>query len=190
MYEWLGLDDLMDQADELGACPGSPAFKSTSLYIKVLSQLRNFPHPDTQTMADALWEIVYHNLVFVSLAEPHQPLRVHVSVIEDVFQQAVIQVPEDWLLMFQDDPIYQLGGVLYTGSQAVDFYNGRLDLHTSAALAQAHEAELLRLTTRAFPAYELDQYQRQLMERFPKGLNSPRAKKLLYPLAPVAAIEA
>jgi len=104
----------------------------------------------------------------------------------------VIRVPVNWLELFQDDPIYQLGGALYTGSQAVDFYNGRLttDPNNSCALAQAHEAELLRLATREFPSYQLDSYQMQLLEKFPQGLNSPRAKELLYPLAPVEAIEA
>jgi hypothetical protein len=182
----------MDQADELQVCPGTPAYKSTALYIKVLSQLRNFPHPWTQTMADALCEIVYHNLVFVSLAEPAADMQVHVNTVEGTFEQAVIRVPVDWLDMFLEDPIYELGGVLYTGSQAVDFYNGRLTLdpNTSAALAQAHEAEMLRLAIQEFPAYHLDEYQKQLLEKFPEGLNSPRAKELLYPLAPVEVIEA
>lgn len=182
----------MDQADELQLRPGTPAYKSTAMYIKVLSQLRNFPHPGTQNMADALCEIVYHNLVFVSLAEPAADMQVHVNTVEGTFEQAVIRVPVDWLEMFLEDPIYELGGALYTGSQAVDFYNGRLtvDPITSTSLAQAHEAEMLRLATKEFPAYQLDAYQRQLLEKFPEGLNSPRAKELLYPLAPVEAIEA
>jgi hypothetical protein len=192
VYSWLGLDDLMDQADELQVRPGSQAHKSASLYIKVLSQLRDFPHVETQAMADSLWEIVYHNLVFVSLAEPGEAMRMLVSDVEGTFQQAVIRVPEDWLELFLDDPIYQLGGVLYTGSQAVDFYNGRLggDPNKSSDLAQAHEAEILRLASQEFPSYQLDSYQRKLLEKFPQGLNSPRAKELIYPLAPVESIEA
>lgn len=193
VFVWLALDDLMDQADELVLRPGSPAYKATALYIRVLGQLRNFPHPATQAMADALCEIVYHNLVFVSLADPSADMRVYVSTVEGTaFQQAIIQVPSDWLEMFLEDPIYQLGGVLYTGSQAVDYYNGRLTAvpSTSTSLAQAHEAEMLRLALQEFPAYQLDSYQETLLEKFPDGLNSPKAKELLYPLAPVEVIEA
>lgn len=192
VYSWLGLDDLMDQADELHLRPGSLAYKSAALYIKALGQLRNFPHPGTQTMTDSLFEIVYHNIVFVALAESATVLQLHLNTVAETFQQAVLRVPVHWIELFQEDPIFHLGGVLYTGSQAVDFYNGRLttDPVRSCFLAQAHEAELLKLATREFPEYDLDVYQEYLLERFPQGLATPRAKELLYPLAPVEAIEA
>jgi hypothetical protein len=181
----------MDEADELKVSPGSPAYKSAHLYIKVLVQARTLPHPDTQRMIDHLCEIIYHNLVFISVTEGSDIL-VNVQDVEGCFQQAMIQIPVDWLETFLEDPIYQVGGVLYTGSQAVDFYNGRfaLDHNNSTALAQAHESELLKLVDQEFPEYQLDSYQKHLLEKFPDGLDSPRARELLYPLAPVEAIEA
>jgi hypothetical protein len=196
---WLGLDELMDAADELQVEKGSSAHKSASLYIKVLAAIRDFPHPLSQLMGDALWDIVYHNLVFLQLGRPGDPMRVDISTVAQTvggrFQQAVIQIPLDWLETFVDDPIYQVGGVLYTGSQAVDFYNGRLSddplaASSSTALAKAHEAELLRLAAHEFPTYRLDSYQQQLMRQFPEGLDSPGARRLFYPLAPVEAVEA
>jgi len=189
---WLGLDELLEQADALELRSGTPGYKATALYIKVLNQLKTFPHQGTQAMADSLIEIVSHNLVFISLSEPAVVLQLQVSTIEKTFQQAVLWLPLHWLEIFQEDPVYQLGAVLYTGSQAVDFYNGRLtqDLSDSGPLAQAHEAELLWLISREFPGYQFDLYQSYLRHKFPQGLNSPKAKGLLYPLAPVEAIEA
>jgi len=192
VYSWLGLDELLEQADALELRTGTAGYKATALYIKVLNQLKSFPHQGTQTMAESLAEIVTHNLVFVSLSETAVALELQVTTIEGSFQQAILWLPVHWLEIFQEDPIYQLGGVLYTGSQAVDFYNGRLtqDPAKSASLAQAHEAELLWLVAREFPGYQFDLYQSYLRHKFSKGLNTPKAKELLYPLAPVEAIEA
>ena len=192
VHSWLGLDELLDAADELLAEQGSRAHKSASLFIKVLNHMRGFPHPGTQAMAESLWEIIYHNLVFVSLAEPGEEMQLITQTIEADFQQALIKVPQDWLEAFLDDPIFQLGGALYAGSQAVDFYNGILstDPDLSGDLAAAHEAEVIKLALYEFPTYQLDDYQRQLLDLYPEGLNSPRAQELLYALAPVQAIEA
>lgn len=183
----------MDAAEELLAGQGSHAHKSTSLFIKVLNHMRGFPHPSTQAMAESLWEIIYHNLVFVSLGDIGGEIQLVTQTIADSdFQQAMIKVPQDWLEAFLDDPLFQLGGALYAGSQAVDHYNGVLatDPETSTELAAAHEAEIIRLAMYEYPTYQLDEYQQQLIELYPEGLNSPRAKELLYPLAPVYAIEA
>ncbi len=154
--------------------------------------MRGLPHPSTQAMAESLWEIVYHNLVFVSLAEAGEEMQLAIQTLECNFQQALLKVPVDWFETFIDDPIYQLGGALFAGSQAVDFYNGLLatDPDSSNELALAHEAELIKLAIYEFPTYQLDDYQTQLLETFPEGLNTPRAKELLYPLAAVYAIEA
>ena len=188
---WLGLDDLLDAADELQAEPGSLSHKSASLFIKALNHLRGFPHPQTQTMVEALWEIVYHNLVFVSLVPRGEELQLILEALDCGFRQAALTVPEDWIEMFIDDPIFQLGATLYAGSQAVDFYNGLLEpADESADRGAAHEAELIKLSLYEYPGYELDEYQKTLLEWYPEGLNSPRAKKLMYPLAQVQAIEA
>ena len=192
VYSWLGLDELLDAAEDLQQGPGSAAHKSASLFIKVLNHLRGFPHPGTQTMAEALWEIIYHNLVFVSLTDPGEEIQLVIHTLECDFQQAMIKVPQDWLEVFLDDPVFQLGGALFAGSQAVDFYNGvfATDPDGSHELASAHEAELIKLALYEFPTYQLDDYQKQLLDLYPEGLNTPRAKELLYPLAPVQAIEA
>jgi hypothetical protein len=186
------LDELLDAADDLQTGQGSRAHKSASMFIKVLNHMRGFPHPSTQAMAESLWEIIYHNLVFVSLAEAGEEMALVIHTLECNFQQAMIRVPQDWIDAFLDDPIFQLGGALYAGSQAVDFYNGifTADPDVSGELAAAHEAEVIKLALYEFPTYEIDDYQRQLLQLYPEGLNSPRAKELIYPLAPVQAIEA
>ena len=189
---WRGLDELLDQVDTLTVRSTTQGNKAATLYIRALSQLRAFPHPATEAMIESLCEIVYHNLVFVSLTRPSATLQIRVTSVEGVFEQAVIRLPLNWLDLFQEDPIFQLGSVLYTGSQAVDFYNGRLsqDAVRSCNLAQAHEAELLKFVAREMPEYGLDAYQLRVLEKYPQGLDTPGAKELLYPLAPVEVIEA
>lgn len=88
----------------------------------------------------------------------------------------VIASPTDWFLRIKKDPFYQIGAVVNTASKVRDYWNGHYKLDYLQGImmrAAAYEVEYLKwLTVTEHPDYQLDEYQRGIMEALPNGLNS------------------
>jgi hypothetical protein len=83
----------------------------------------------------------------------------------------------------EGDPAVELGrcAILFVGAQVVDFYNDRLISDRAAPRRwHAYEAEFLRTLRQHLPGWTPNDYQRQILEKFPDGLDTAGVD--LYPI--------
>jgi hypothetical protein len=78
---------------------------------------------------------------------------------------SVVIIPVDWVEMCAHNPPFQFGGIVFVGSQVVDYYNGQPDM---LKRARAFEAEYVK----SLPSEILNGYQKKLLMDFPNGLTS------------------
>jgi hypothetical protein len=91
--------------------------------------------------------------------------------------------------MVKDNPVLQMGAVVFVGSQAVDYYNGKLtyEAHKNVlSRAYAYEAEYL-LTILTMGCQTMTEYQKGVLKRFGEGLRSKEVRPLLYTSKPFVA---
>jgi hypothetical protein len=84
-------------------------------------------------------------------------------------------VPWDWDKMCLDDHYMQLGGLVFIGSECSDFGHKRMHNGSdtpSLIRARAYEAEYLLTLQKQLPNFKPNNYQRQILAQFPKGLDS------------------
>lgn len=104
-----------------------------------------FPNPHINKLMGMVWDLVGHKIVPVASGAPVAVLSVAVVRERDTGQLvARIFMPDNWIAMIDSNPFYQLGALVFVGSQAVDFYNDKITSQESykdtVTRAQAHEA--------------------------------------------------
>jgi hypothetical protein len=84
--------------------------------------------------------------------------------------------------MIQKNAIYQLGALVFVGSQAVDYYNGKIwsEFEKAKNRARAYEAEYLMTLKEAVPDLTLNEWQQDVLGAFPEGIRSAAIKPMLY----------
>ncbi len=94
---------------------------------------------------------------------------------------ATVFVPKNFPELFEKDPLFTLGGIAFVGHQVYDFGKGFLSLPEDSKKANiraaAFEAEVLQTILKKAKEEGVDinvlnDYQRQLLEKFPNGINS------------------
>ncbi len=143
------------------------------------------PNDRVRAIARVIWDLVGHKQVLVAIGPDVPTLSFTVMRLRGVIQGLVL-IPKRWPALVEEDGIMQLGAILYVGVQVVDFYNDRLiGDETAAARCDAYEAELLHTLARILPAWSPNDHQRQIMDQYPAGLDSPGVEAYDYrPYAP------
>ena len=159
------------------------AKKAESLFTWGVGYLKSevFPSLHIQRLMSFTWDVIGNKHVNLGVG-PRVPT---LSVAILVNRQTAVFVPHNWIEMVNEDPIMQLGAIVFVGSQAVDAYNGRalIDPDKIMPRARAYESEFL-LYLRNFKPNE---YQRGVLGDFPNGLNSLDSG-VLYPYKEVALL--
>ncbi len=133
--------------------------------------LCHFPNPIIATLMQHVWNIYGSRTVRVAMADAVETPSFAVfppKAGQDLLP--VVMVPPSWLI--NPDPGMRLGAMVFCGSQAVDFFNGRLlgnspECHRRA---QANESEFLQTFMRDYPAWQPNPYQEKVRARFPDGI--------------------
>jgi hypothetical protein len=150
--------------------------------------LKGFPNPAIRALAAMIWDIVGSKIVPTAMG-PDVPTLSFVVLRNSDVHEAMILVPHGWVAMVQKEPLYQLGALVFVGSQTVDHYNGRVVFEPKAAekRARAHEAEFLLTVKKLSPMTALNDWQHGVLRDFPEGLATERVRPLLYTPKPVVA---
>jgi hypothetical protein len=82
-----------------------------------------------------------------------------------------------------DDPLLQMGAVVFNGSKVIDTYNDRFD-DGLVERSFAWEAEFYRTLARDAPGVKFNSYQKQVLERYPDGIRSEGIQKAMYTWRP------
>lgn len=144
-----------------------------SAFTGIVSALKG-PHCRSEAirgLASELWDIVgggkVKTAMFDAIATLH--FSVHREPTGDV---GMILIPKMWPEAVLADPIFCIGGVVFTGSQAVSWQqHGRLGtaLHNRA---RAYEAEYLAMIRSTDSTYRFNEYQRGVLRDYPLGFAS------------------
>lgn len=138
----------------------------------------------TKDLMSLVWDLFGKNIVPVAVYDGIPSLSfVIVGVKNKATRRGIVLVPTNWVEITHEDPIGQAGALVFVGSQARDYYNGKLygseDSKETKDRALAYEAEYL-LTALKESKFELKQYQKDILKQFPQGVNTPEAQRLLY----------
>lgn len=154
--------------------------------------LREWHNPAIRDLAVMIWDIVGHRIVATALGPEVPSLTLAAFGNKSAYQlaaagsklapQAIIFTPHKWLDMIAENAAYQLGALVFVGSQAVDFHNGRvlIDPEALKTRARAYEAEYLISLRESAPDYKMNDYQREVLEDYPYGLGTASVRPLLY----------
>ena len=142
-----------------------------------------FPNKRINKLMGMVWDLVGGKIVPLVGGMPVATLVFAVvGKLDDM--QARIFVPDNYLKMIKEDGCHQLGALVFTGSQAVDFWNDKiLPQDDLIKRASAYEAEFLMTFGREFPGWKTNVYQKKLLADFPQGLDTPGVS--LYEHKPV-----
>ena len=152
-----------------------------SLFTGGVEVLRSIvPSDRIRSIGSVIWDLVGHKQVLVAIGPDVPTLSFTVMKLKEL-HQAIVLIPKKWSQMVTEEPFMQLGAILFVGAQAVDFYNDRLIGDKGARVRwQAYEAELLLAIREALPKWSPNEYQQQILAKYPAGLDTPGVELYAY----------
>jgi hypothetical protein len=90
---------------------------------------------------------------------------------------ALILIPQNWHEQLIADPHYQMGALVYVASQSKDYWNNKVGPGLQDEVinrAQSYEAELLFHFQKTDPKFKPNDYQKEVMGKFPNGVYSEK----------------
>jgi hypothetical protein len=174
--EQVNVDDLAedDPTALLGKACGD-------LFTGGVETLRSIiPNERLRALGRVVWDLVGNKRVLTALGPDVPSLSFTCMKLRDVVQ-GIVLMPKTWPKMVEDDPFMQLGAICFVGVQIVDFYNDRLIGDNGARVRwQAYEAELLHTLQETVPSWTPNEYQRTLLAKYPRGIDSPGVDVYAY----------
>jgi hypothetical protein len=144
-----------------------------------------FPNENIRKLMRLVWQICGSKIVPVAMG-PNVPTL----SFGKYGPKAIIFTPENWVDQIQKDPVYQMGAMVFVGSQAADHYNERLSTmeqgKESSRRARAYEAEYLHTIRKLVRGHTFNDYQKAILADMPEGLAS--AKDIFYEHKPFIAV--
>lgn len=153
-------------------------------FESILGMLCDFdqcPNVAINRLCQLAWNLIGCHMVPTVVAS-------HIQIVSFLFEKkgdkevALIMLPTDFAQRCKDDPYMQFGALVFLASQARDFYNGlippedevkrRLQADAVHKRAQAYEAEFLLTAQQKCNDFTPNDYQKEVLKRFPKGLDS------------------
>lgn len=174
--------------DAKGLAPDHPEYtrarECEAIFTQGIEFLRSeFPNPVIRRLASVVWETVGQKITPVAWGVDVKALSFVVMGPRSAPQGLIIP-PLDWSKKVGQDPIMQLGALVFVGSQAVDYANDRFlsDQKNVRPRAVAYEAEYLNTVRSLSASWEPCDYQSAVLGEFPEGLATPKAQKIAYPV--------
>jgi hypothetical protein len=138
--------------------------------------LRRFENAPIGNLMSYVWDIYHYHHVVVALGPDVPSLSIAVTKKGDLLQ-ALTFVPHRWLEMIKEDPVMQLGALIFVGSQVTDYYNNRIMTRENNELskqrATSYEAEYLRLIQGS--NFKFNSYQESVLKKYPNGFDTSLA---------------
>lgn len=163
----------------------------SDFFTRCVATFKVWPDPHIALLANHIWD-VFHNK-HVQLCIGPQLSSLHLAIVPPQFlaklnlpvgvdHRCLVFAPPTWTDLIKEDPIMQMGGVLFVGSQSVDFYNGRhlIDPKALGARAAMYESRFLK----TMPPEKLNGYQKSLITKYKGEIDT----SLTYERRPVAEV--
>jgi len=161
----------LDPEDELRLAGEAivPIFDAGVAY---LMDNKTFPNPEINQLMLLFARLVSNEVTPTGVTDAVPTLGFFCEKLR-LDEKALVLIPIDFVEQFRENPIRQLGALVYIASQARDFYNGRYyDRRQMKHRAYAFEAEFVLTMQLIDPEFVPDEYQRQIIGHLPLGLRS------------------
>ena len=143
----------------------------------------SFPNESIRSLMALVWDLCGSRIVPLAMGPQVPGLSFGKMGVN-----GVIFAPDNWVSQIQADALYQMGAIVFVGSQAVDFYNGLMSTKEEARKvlfrARLYESEYLR-TLQGIEGHSFNPYQQAILHEYPEGLAS--APSLVYTSKPFVA---
>ncbi len=145
-----------------------------SRFTEMVDLLKRNPNPKLAMLGKLTWRLVGNKIINVAVVEAATSLSFAVMKSKkDELIRGIAVCPTNWIQQISDNSFYCMGGLVFVCSQCRDFWNGKFnyDGDNSSVIerAIAYEAEFLKDFERI---KSLNEYQKKVLNRYPKGLNS------------------
>jgi hypothetical protein len=152
-------------------------------YIDFLRDPDRFPNSEVNKLTTLMWRLIGNHDIPITLNLDQKVPTMSFMIVGDRISQApVFILPTDFVGKIQENPAMQLGAIVFCGSQARDFWVGKLikrrsirKVENTIRRAYAFEADtvltLKKLMEESGVELELNDYQNHLINQFPNGLN-------------------
>lgn len=149
---------------------------------------KDFPNERIRVLMRFVWDLVGYKITPVGIGPDVQSISLAMAEREKI-PQAYIFLPLKWIEQLQEDAVLQMGALVFTGSQALDFYNQKLvstqdGVRQTIARARAHEAEFLLTLKKVMPEWAPGAYQTGVINEYPEGVSTPSVQPFLYTSKP------
>lgn len=147
------------------------------LLLQVARYLRSIPNLSISRLMTSFLEVL--NSGMISIIE--RPVKAAVFTVTSL-PQAYVVLPSNLAELLQSDMTTQLGTLVFIGSQAIDYVQERFltETNSSDTRAKSYEAEFLMCARGNAAFWEPNSYQLDLLQKFPEGVSSQEALKVLY----------
>lgn len=138
-------------------------------FADCVDALRQYaPHPHTRELAMHIWDVVRYGAVKTAVTTEVETISFAAINMNDSIC-AIILIPTRWLIFCAHDLRAQMGGILLSGSNAVDWFHGRIMIDGPEKVkkrARAYEAEYVQSLGNVVVD---DPYYKELLVEFPDG---------------------
>lgn len=161
---------------------------SVSLVIDFLR--RKFPDLLINGLMSDLWDLFSEKHILAIENENVPSMSATVVMHRSGKLSFPIWVPSRWAVDAMVDPVMACGSLIFCGSQAVDFFNGKLIdqdkrlFPDAVPRSIAFESTFLLHFSRQPHGWEPNRYQKGVIEKFPDGIPS----NMLYDRKPVVTL--
>lgn len=156
------------------------AAKMVKFFDKAVDTLRNpetFPNKHINELVTLLWRLVGNRMV--PMCGGPVPTLSFTALGNPTGLVAAVVSPQNWPDMFEEDPMYQMGAIVFVASQCRDFYNSKLNANPKTLAdksvvrrAKCYEAEFLLTILGIDSTYQFNSYQKHVLEVAPQGVKS------------------
>ena len=124
-------------------------------------------------LATLFWRLVGNRICPVAISDVVPTLSFWCEIKPDK-RCAFILLPEKWHDILIENPHYQMGAMIFAASHAKDYWNDKYLEGRQQVLDRAFssEAELLHHFSKNVLGFKPNDYQKQIMDKYPKGMKS------------------
>jgi hypothetical protein len=159
------------------------ASQSEKLFTTAVAVLKVSSNPIISDLMSYVWDVFHHRHILMVVGPKVPSITFGATLKSSGEVQGLVFVPPNWPDMVKDQPLMQIGAIIFTGSQVVDFYNDRITSKGVDPLvldrAKSYESEYLLLLHNR--GATLNEYQKEVLTQNPTGFKT----ELSYPRKPV-----
>ena len=139
--------------------------------VAALRMMKNIPV--INDLMSNVWDIFHHRHIILGMGPNVPSLSLAIVQGKNGLLQALAFAPHAWPEMVDEDAPHELGAIIAVGSQAVDFYNSKIlsdnDSKVSKERSLSYEAEFILMLDSN--GHTLNEYQRQVLNKYPNGFD-------------------